>query len=166
MHAAGQTTQCSGLAEKYERRTNVLHIPFLTGPPSKSELQTDGYSQLKLRMDLQAWIINDVFRPCSLCICPCTVLYMHLLLMGVHILIQNCMNPMALLQWLCVVRIAVKDFTQSANAAVIKSVGLVFSSPYLPLIYFILLKAHRTRVVCSVSSWEEYYSSSALRVTS
>lgn len=48
MQAGGQTTHFSGLAEKSEQRTNVSHIPFLTGPPSKSELQTDGYSQLKL----------------------------------------------------------------------------------------------------------------------
>lgn len=51
MHAAGQTLQSSGLAEKCEQRTNVSHIPFLIGPPTRSELQTDGYSQLKLRMD-------------------------------------------------------------------------------------------------------------------
>lgn len=44
-------TQYSGLAEKCEQRTNVSHIPFLTGSPSKSELQTDGYSQLKHGMD-------------------------------------------------------------------------------------------------------------------
>lgn len=33
---------------KCEQWTNVLHIPSLVDQRSKSELQTDGYSQLKL----------------------------------------------------------------------------------------------------------------------
>lgn len=31
--------------------TDVSHIPSLTGPPSKSTLQTDGYSQFELNTD-------------------------------------------------------------------------------------------------------------------
>lgn len=47
LHAAGQTSRSLWL----NCRTNVSHIPFVTGPPSKSEVQTDGYSQLELWTD-------------------------------------------------------------------------------------------------------------------
>lgn len=47
MQRQGQTGPSSGR----DCSADVLHIPALTGPPSKSRLQTDGYSQLELKTD-------------------------------------------------------------------------------------------------------------------
>lgn len=82
IHAAVQALQSSGLAEKCEQRTNVSHIPFLIGPPTKSELQTDGYSQLKFKMDSHGLGF--------LMMCSAHAVYVYVHILYVHLLAWAC----------------------------------------------------------------------------